>query len=183
MYGASEAVSALTGFHPLRDPHACSIPRDAPLIAPERSLCARRQCHCRRVRGNAVSRAAPRRCGGLLLIVVTGVSPPFKSLSPGLITPQSSLPSRVKLTPGHKTFCGQKLLRPTPDVCVSRWRWCPCGEGSQTGDVNTSEDTKSRFPQNINTAAPETQRVMRKEKRRDNNASGFSIWSCYGYSP
>ncbi len=53
-----------------------------------------------------------------------------------------------------KNFCGLP-----PD---SRFRPCsdaPCGEGSQTGDGNTGGNN-GRSPQNVKTAAPETQQMM-----------------------
>nr|WP_181695886.1 hypothetical protein [Escherichia coli]QKQ37727.1 hypothetical protein HPE44_25355 [Escherichia coli] len=47
-------------------------------------------------------------------------------------------------------------------VVSGRGSDAPCGEGSQTGDGNTG-GTNGRSPQNVKTAAPETQQMMGAE--------------------
>ncbi|BDY99033.1 hypothetical protein MUTS16_01070 (plasmid) [Escherichia coli] len=63
-----------------------------------------------------------------------------------------------------KNFCG------LPRTVVSvRGSDAPCGEGSQKVMVNTGGN-KGRSPQNVKTAAPETQQMMGAENQREEKA-------------
>ena len=66
-------------------------------------------------------------------------------------------------------------MSPSPRTpAVTRAGLRPRGEGSQTGEVNTGGKT-SRFPQNVNTAAPETQRVTWfKTQLQEENEHGIT---------
>ncbi len=90
MNGASEAVSALTGFHPSTlKPRACSDRSGrAASVAPWPALLhpGKRPPGCKAQRRFA--NRASRRCGGSLPVVVSGAIHLFKPLSPGLIQPQ-----------------------------------------------------------------------------------------------
>ncbi len=60
-----------------------------------------------------------------------------------------------------------KILRSAQTRCASgRGSDAPCGEGSQTGDGEYRREQKGRSPQNVKTAAPETQQMMGAENIR-----------------
>lgn len=129
------------GFHPCRKINTT-------LAATFRSRCSHQpgRFTAGLLRGNAVSRAALRRCGGLLLIVIPGAISPFKSLSPGLRQAQPALQSRDGNAFRDKFFpaiprCSirpQKIDRSPRTAAPGRARLRPCGEGSQTGEGHTT---------------------------------------------
>ena len=121
---------------------------------------SRRQKTRRDVGGNAVSpRAAFRHCGGPLPIP-SGLFHPFESLRRVLRTPQSSWLSRVNAEARPpKLFACENFRRPPRTPASARGVDAPAAKVLKR--VMFYPPGKfSRFPQNVKTAAPVTQRVI-----------------------
>lgn len=118
----------------------------------------------RNVRGNAVSRTRSASLRRSLLILMSGTFSRLCSCRRGLIPPQPSAPPVQGEMNSPQNFLPGKNFCVLPRTGASgRGRDAPCGEGSQTGEVQFRRGNRSRLPRNVKTAAPETQQMMGAE--------------------
>ena len=150
------------GFHPDATPYRLQQPfRLRRSVAPLPALHAsRREGNRRDVRGNDVSpHAAFRPCGWPLLLC-SGLFSPFEFLLRVLITPQSSWLSWVNAyARSRKLFAHKNFSRPPRTSASAGGVYAPAAKDLKRVKFYP-RDSFSRYPQNVKTAAPETQRVM-----------------------